>query len=326
MDLLELFKKLRIGVLGDIMVDTYLWGKVERISPEAPVPIVSLQKKENRIGGAGNVVLNLSALGVKADLISVVGKDAMGAELRLLMKQFCLEPDFIVQSDKRITTSKTRVICQNQQMIRIDNEMTNDLSANEEEEILGKFKEYIVQKKPHLLIMEDYNKGVLTEKVITSVIRICKEHNVLIAVDPKEKNFFSYKGVDIIKPNLKEVIQAVGVEWNDISSIALGKLHDAMKERLNHKISLISLSEHGVYYNSDNNALIIPSHRRVIADVSGAGDTVIAVATAVFAATGDIHFAAEIANLAGGLVCEEVGTSVVNPLKLMQEAGKAGLI
>ncbi|HYH13603.1 MAG TPA: PfkB family carbohydrate kinase [Flavisolibacter sp.] len=313
------FKEVKVGVIGDVMLDTYMWGHVDRISPEAPVPIVSLDKKEYRIGGAGNVALNLQSLGAQAFVLSVTGKDEDAVNLNALFAQNGINVQYCIQSENRITTNKTRIISRNQQMMRLDSEITFDLSREEEAVLLNCIEQFIANEKPNIVIFEDYNKGVLTEAVIRSVINICKKAGVLMAVDPKRKNFFTYKGVDIFKPNLKEVKDALNMLFTDVDPALLEAVHTELQNLLHHKISFITLSEKGVFYKEGKDAKLIPSHVRNIADVSGAGDTVIAVASLVYAATKDVYLMAAIANIAGGLVCEEVGTAAINPKRLLEE-------
>ena len=317
--LFKKFKQIKVGVVGDVMLDTYLWGNVERISPEAPVPIVSLQKKEQRIGGAGNVALNLQSLGAKAFVISVTGDDEEAQKLNALFTENKINNKFSVVAANRITTNKTRVICRNQQMMRLDAEMTADLTKEEGQNLLDRFENFIAKEKPQIVILEDYNKGVLTEAVIRSVISTCKNAGVLTAADPKRKNFFEYREVNLFKPNLKEVKEALNLLFTDASHSFLKNIHSQLQHLLHHEISFITLSEKGVYYEGNGQSGLIPSHLRNIADVSGAGDTVIAVAALVYAATQNIFLMAEIANIAGGMVCEEVGTAAVNAPKLLHE-------
>jgi D-glycero-beta-D-manno-heptose-7-phosphate kinase len=306
------FTNIKIAVIGDVMLDTYWWGNVERISPEAPVPIVSVAKKEQRIGGAGNVALNVAALGGEVSILSVIGEDDNGAELKKLFENNNINEQYIIKSNERITTNKTRIISKNQHMMRLDEEVLKPLSAIEEENLISTFKDFIQTQKPHLVILEDYNKGVLTKKVITTIIGLCKENNIYTAVDPKQKNFFAYKGVDIFKPNLKELKDAFNILEIESTVNSLTDLHNKLKIQLQHQISCITLSEKGIFYATENEQEIIPTHIRSIADVSGAGDTVIAVASLVYAATKDIKLMASLANIAGGLVCEEVGTVAIN--------------
>jgi rfaE bifunctional protein kinase chain/domain len=313
------FAKLKVGVIGDVMLDTYMWGQVERISPEAPVPIVTLHHKEQRIGGAGNVGLNARSLGSEVFLLSVLGDDDDANTLEGLLQANHINTDYLLKSSHRITTNKTRVISRNQQMMRLDAESIADLDADLEKELFSVVENFIRDKKPDVLIFEDYNKGVLTESIIHKVISLCKSAGVITAVDPKRKNFFSYHEADIFKPNLKEVKEGLNLLVDHIDLTMLNAIHTELQNVLDHKISLITLSDKGIFYQEKAKAALIPSHLRNISDVSGAGDTVIAVAAMVYAVTKNAHLMAEIANIAGGLVCEEVGTVAVNKVKLQAE-------
>jgi rfaE bifunctional protein kinase chain/domain len=313
------FSKIKVAVIGDVMLDTYWWGKVDRISPEAPVPVVALRKKEQRIGGAGNVALNTISLGAETALFTITGDDGDADLLLGLLQDQHIDTKYIVKSSERITTNKIRIISRNQQMLRLDSEVTNDISKEDEESLLKNFTSYVKRHQPSVVIFEDYNKGVLTETLIHKVTSICKEHNIVTTVDPKRKNFFTFKNVDIFKPNLKEVKEGLNLLTDEINEDVLKNIHKELHNILQHKISLITLSEKGVYIQKGNYARIIPTHARNIADVSGAGDTVIAVASLVYAATKDVTLAAQIANVAGGQVCEEVGTVAVHKEKLLDE-------
>ncbi len=313
------FTEIKVGVLGDVMLDTYMWGEVDRISPEAPVPIVALKKKDYRVGGAGNVALNLQSLGARSYLISVTGNDVESRKLQELLTDQQISAQYCFASNKRITTTKTRVISRNQHMLRLDAELLNDLDNEDQEKLLLNFQNFVKEEKPHVVILQDYNKGVLTENVIEKAIAICKQHNIITTVDPKRKNFLSYKNVDVFKPNLKEVKEALNLLFTEPNLHILQDIHAELAHLLDHKISFITLSEKGVFYQLGEQSAIIPSHLRNIADVSGAGDTVIAVASLVYAATGNPFLMAEIANIAGGLVCEEVGTVAINRHTLLHE-------
>ena len=317
--LFDRFTTMKIAVIGDVMLDTYWWGKVERISPEAPVPIVSVNKREKRIGGAGNVALNAEQLGARVTVLSILGEDEDGRELSALLKEKNIDTAFLLKSSSRITTNKIRIISRNQQMMRLDAEQTGDLESREETLLLDQVKQYIDSQNPAVVVLEDYNKGILTEKVISQIIAYCNEKDIITTVDPKRKNFFSYKNATLFKPNLAEAITGLNLLPPEISLGSLEKIHNEIQERLGHSISLITLSENGVFYQQGAQKRLIPSHRRKIADVSGAGDTVIAVASLVYAASKDIDLAAEIANIAGGIVCEEVGTVPIDKQKLLAE-------
>lgn len=317
--LFQQFTQLKAGVIGDVMLDTYMWGHVDRISPEAPVPIVALDKKEYRVGGASNVALNIASLGASVSILSVIGNDDDGKQLRQLLEHQQIKTDFLLGSDKRTTTNKTRIISRNQQMMRLDKEIATDLCYEDENRLILALQTFIAQEKPDVIIFEDYNKGVLTELVIQKAIALCKHHGILTTVDPKRKNFFSYKEVDVFKPNLKEVKDALNLLVDQVNETSLRHIHAELKQQLQHHVSFITLSEKGVFYQDEEEAAIIPSHLRSIADVSGAGDTVIAVASLVYAATKDVELMAEVANIAGGLVCEEVGTAAIDRERLEQE-------
>jgi rfaE bifunctional protein kinase chain/domain len=322
MDVEKIFRDMagcRVGVIGDVMLDTYWWGHVERISPEAPVPVVSVDRRELRIGGAGNVALNLAALGAVTSIFSVIGEDETGKSLDALMSSRGIDTSYLICSHTRQTTDKIRVISRNQQMMRLDAETTADLLPAAEEALIARVQAYIESEHPSVIIFEDYNKGVLTGRVIQTIISICRDNNIITAVDPKRKNFFAYRGVTLFKPNLKEVKEGLNLLVEVIDPASLENIHHLLHDQLQHEISFITLSERGLFFQSGEMGAIIPSHLRNIADVSGAGDTVIAVAALVYAATRDVRLMAEVANIAGGLVCEEVGTAAISREKLLQE-------
>jgi D-glycero-beta-D-manno-heptose-7-phosphate kinase len=318
-DVFKKISKLKVAVIGDIMLDTYWWGHVERISPEAPVPVVAVDKREKRIGGAGNVALNINSLGVKAALLSVIGDDEDGNQLKTLLKEQGLNDDLLYSSKERITTNKIRIISRNQQMLRLDAEDVKDLSSKEEEAFYKMTENYITSQKPDVVILEDYNKGLLTESLVEKIVALCNKHNIVTAVDPKRKNFFAYKGVTLFKPNLKEVKESFHILTDDVNEKMLNNIHHQLSEKLSHHISLITLSEKGVFFKNEKEGRIVPAHIRNVADVSGAGDTVIAVAALLYAATKDVDLMAQVANIAGGLVCEEVGTAIINKQRLIEE-------
>jgi len=317
--LFEHIARLHVVVVGDVMLDNYRWGDVERMSPEAPVPIVTVKRKESRLGGAANVALNCRAMGAKVALAGVIGDDADGKLLAQLARDAGMNTDLLMPSKKRATTTKTRIISRNQQMMRLDDEVSDELYIEEEHPFIDIVLRYLQREKPNVLIFEDYNKGVLKENVIQRIIAHCKEIGIITSVDPKKSNFLAYKDVTIFKPNLKEVREGLQIPLQDINVKELGKVHTELTKKLHHGLTFITLSEHGVYYNDGNKSAIMPSHIRNIADVSGAGDTVIAVASMVYAVTKDAAAMAKLANLAGGLVCEEVGVVPVNKERLFSE-------
>lgn len=318
--LFDFFGSAKVLVIGDVMLDAYYWGNVERISPEAPVPVVHVKKTEDRLGGAANVALNLQALGAEPIICSVIGNDRRGQDLIQLLKETKLSVNGIISSGHRKTTVKTRIISNHQQMLRVDEEQINDLNNQEELELIAGIIQLMDSKKPDVIIFEDYNKGVLTETVIAETIKSATKKGIPTCVDPKLKNFFSYNGVTLFKPNLKELREGLKLEIdrNEIKSIHVAA--EQLQEKLQHTISLITLSELGVFVKNKNEYQIFPAHIRNIADVSGAGDTVIAVASLCLAAQQNIEIIARLSNLAGGLVCEKIGVVPIDKNQLLQEA------
>lgn len=309
-----------VFVVGDAMVDSYLWGRVERISPEAPVPIVQVKERSARLGGAANVALNARALGAKVVVFCVAGNDDAGNSMEQLFGQNGLSTLGLLRSPERITTVKTRVISGHQHVVRVDEEQEDDLSHSDAERLLKTFREALVSERPAVIILEDYDKGVLSEQVIAGILKAAKEAAVPVAVDPKKKNFFAYQGVDLFKPNLKELREGLKMDVDASDPVSVRKAIQALEERLGNKASLITLSEHGMHMHSDGVEHRIAAHHRTIADVSGAGDTVITIAALALALGFDALAQAQLANLAGGLVCEEVGVVPVNKERFRAEA------
>jgi rfaE bifunctional protein kinase chain/domain len=320
--LFDAFTGKKVLVIGDVMIDAYLFGSVDRISPEAPVPVVNVARKENRLGGAANVALNLLSLGANPIICTVIGHDRQGTELSELMVQQQMSTEGLVRSNARITTVKTRVISHAQQMLRIDEEQTNDITASEEQILIDRVAFLLKRGDVGVIVFEDYNKGVLTEKVITEVILLAQKHQVPTCVDPKKKNFFAYKGVTLFKPNLKELREGLKMDIDRQRDDQLFAAVEELESRLQHKISLVTLSERGVLIKQGSERAIFPAHVRNIADVSGAGDTVIAVASLCLSLNTPIGFLAQLSNLAGGLVCESVGVVPIDRELLLQEAKK----
>lgn len=315
------FKNKRIAILGDIMVDEYWVGQVTRISPEAPVPIVNLEREDYRLGGAANVALNIISLGAQAIVCSVIGTDTDGTILSDLLTEHQISDAGVIRSNTRKTTVKKRIIGNNQQLLRIDSEQTNPISS-EEEDALIKQVTALIESGIDALIFEDYNKGILTPRVITEIIALCKEHGVITTVDPKKENFFAYRGVDLFKPNLKELKEGVNVPFDLLNKETFEHAVALLEEKLGNKISFITLSEHGVFIKSDSEKHYIAAHQRNITDVSGAGDTVISVATLCMTIGMTIDELAKAANLAGGLVCERMGVVSIDLEQLTKEFHK----
>lgn len=320
--LFEKFNSLTALIVGDVMIDAYYWGKVERISPEAPVPVVQVQQKENRLGGAANVALNVKNLGAKAIICSVVGDGSKGDIFRTTLKENQFTTEGIIDSPDRMTTVKTRVISQGHHLLRVDEEITTPLSATDERHLLDCVKAILSRQKVDVIIFEDYNKGVLTEKVISTIITWAKEKNIPTTVDPKKENFFAYRGVTLFKPNLKELREGLKVDFDKKDFDALQHAILNLEEKLGNDITMVTLSELGVMTKDHKGFYHEKAHHREILDVSGAGDTVIGVASLALAAGADAHSFSSLANLAGGLVCEKVGVVPVNRELLLHEAVK----
>jgi len=318
-ELLAEFRSKNVLVVGDVMIDAYMLGKVHRVSPEAPVPIVSLGKEDKRLGGAANVALNLQALGANPILCAVVGDDQKGAELISILDEQSILSMGIVKSSNRVTTVKTRVIGNNQHLLRIDAEDTHGLSPQEENDFLKAVIQILDGHSIDAIIFEDYNKGVLTEKIIAELITESKKRKIPTTVDPKKEHFWSYRGVTLFKPNLKELSEGVGYPCAFSNRTEFDKGIAEMQNQLGNEISFVTLSEHGVFIKNEKEHIHVPAHIRTIADVSGAGDTVIAVATLCLASGVGIQTIAELSNLAGGLVCEKSGVVTIEPDQLIRE-------
>jgi len=317
-NLFEKFNHFNVLVIGDVMIDTYFWGKVERISPEAPVPIISRSDIEHRLGGAGNVALNVQSLGATPFLCSVIGNDEKSGVLKNLLKKRDLSDIGIVTDDNRITTIKTRVISDNQHLLRIDEEITDNISPEIQIKFINRLKSIISEKNIDVIIFEDYDKGVITAEIITEVVEIANKKNIPTLVDPKKRNFLNYHGVTLFKPNFKELVEGLklDIEKNDFEG-----LHEAsnlLRKNLNIKMVMATLSELGIYISDNGFYHNIPAEIRDIADVSGAGDTVISTASLCLAAGLSPRDIAYISNLAGGIVCEKVGVVPIEK-KLLQE-------
>jgi rfaE bifunctional protein kinase chain/domain len=322
MDWKEVFKSFsskNILVVGDVMIDAYLYGSVNRISPEAPVPILNFEKREERLGGAANVAFNLISLGASVGIASVVGTDDAGKSMRSILLDNKIDDNGLVFSNARKTTVKTRVIGNSQQLIRVDNEQTNAITEKEEASLFKAIQENI--DNYDAIIFEDYNKGVLSDSLISKIVELANEKNIITTVDPKINNFLAYQNVTLFKPNLKELKLGLNVDFNfGIERHKFENAVDQLIDIIQPKYLLVTLSEFGVFYKSSDNSHLIPAHKRSISDVSGAGDTVIAVITLALLAGLNIKVAAELANLSGGLVCEEIGVVPINLERLIKEA------
>lgn len=313
-DIFQIFSEKNVLVIGDVMIDRYLSGSTDRISPEAPVPVVRLQKREGRLGGAANVALNLKALGARPYLCSVIGQDDNGDELIGMLGPHQLSTRGMVQVQQRQTTVKTRILAGAQHLLRVDAEDQHDLDGQEAEQLVGAVVSILDQKEIHAILFQDYNKGVLTKKVIREVMLEAIRRDIPTAVDPKSNNFWDYKRVELFKPNLKEIRAQVSFGVSaELES--LRRAGQKIRAELGNQNVLITLSEKGIYYDGGGETAILPTHPRSIADVCGAGDTVFAVAGLGIAAGLPLSEIALLSNLAGGQVCEKVG---VVPVELSQ--------
>lgn len=313
------FNNLNIVIIGDVMIDAYLWGKVDRISPEAPVPVVAVTKKEARMGGAANVALNLHALGANPILCSLIGEDDAGTTFLDLLDQEGITSKGIIRSAQRPTTVKTRVIGHHQHILRIDEESDKAAQTGETAALLTQIAGILEEQTVHAIIFEDYDKGVLTPELIEKVVKLAKAKHIPTIVDPKKRNFMAYKEVTLFKPNLKELKEGLKVEL-DGSIGAIAEAVGTLRKLLGAEMVMVTLSELGVFIDSGKEQHHIPAHIRDITDVSGAGDTVVSVATAGLAGGLPPNRLAALANLAGGLVCEKVGVVPINKEQLLQEA------
>lgn len=331
-EIFEAFGGLKVLIIGDVMMDAYIWGKVERISPEAPVPIVQVKKREKRLGGAANVALNIQALGATPVLCSVVGDDLEGEAFVRLLEERQISAEFIVKSNERPTTVKERVIAGSQQMLRVDSEDSDLLSDAESQALMERIQAALPQCD--VVIFQDYDKGVLNRERIEQIIRWTEEKGIPTAVDPKKRNFLYYRGATLFKPNLKELKEgllsedlALHKEKHETSlsvEEAVTQASGRLKQLMSVNSTFITLSEKGVFidaaYLEQAEQHLIPAHLRQISDVSGAGDTVISIAALALALKLPPRLLAELANLGGGIVCEYTGVVPVKRERLLQEA------
>lgn len=312
------FKNLRVMIIGDVMIDAYIYGKVNRISPEAPIPVVSVTEKEIRLGGAANVAKNITSLGAVPVLCSVVGNDPYGSDFKQLLNGQSMSSDGIIHSDNRITTRKNRVISGAQHIVRFDEEVESPLESQDQKIFIDR----ILSLLPtcDVVIFEDYDKGCLDPLIISTVIQKAKALGKPVAIDPKKKNFLSYEGVTLFKPNLREFKEGLLQEIDTSDTERLYEAVSNLQSKINFENTLITLSDKGVLYYSKEEKGIIPAHLRNIADVSGAGDTVISVAALCMAMGLSLSETAWLANLGGGIVCESPGVVPINLERLLRES------
>ena len=314
------FKSKRILIVGDAIIDTYLWGEINRMSPEAPVPVVDVAVNQNdsRLGGAANVALNLKELGAESILCTVIGNDNRGIIFEQLMQEQGLSLEGMLISNGRKTTTKTRVIANNKHQLRIDEEDTYPIKV--ENQFFN-----LIEKLTHnidAIILQDYNKGVLTENIIEKIISLANSKNIPTIVDPKKQNFLSYKNCTLFKPNLKEIKEGLNItdDINDFDKIE--KTTSKLRDIISAKAILLTLSNKGIFLNSNNGSKLTESTTTNVIDVSGAGDTVVSVAAMCLACNIDFDELAILANIAGGIVCEKVGVVPISNQELLDRAKK----
>jgi rfaE bifunctional protein kinase chain/domain len=318
-DYINSFVKKKVLIVGDVMIDSYMWGKVNRISPEAPIPIVSITKRDYRLGGAANVALNLAALGAQPFLCSVVGSDEKGETFQKLLKSNNLTSQGIIIDDSRPTTVKTRIISSGQHLLRVDEEVSDIISETVRKQLFDRIVEIIANQKIDIIVFEDYDKGVLSYDLISSVIKLANQNGIFVTVDPKKRNFNHYQNVNLFKPNLKEFCEGQKIELNknDLTELKAHAL--TFLQSNNIEILMITLSELGILIANKTDSFHFPALVRDIVDVSGAGDTVISVASLLLCTGANIGDIAKISNIAGGLVCEKTGVAPIDVNDLANE-------
>lgn len=316
--LLKRFENLKVMILGDVMVDSYVWGKVSRISPEAPVPVVIHARTETRLGGAANVALNIKSLGAIPVISSVIGKDENGKVFKKMISQLGMPQEGLIESSERTTTCKTRIIAGHQQLLRIDYEMDQYIDENLENALWQRIQALVNQHNISAIIFQDYDKGVITPGLIEKVISLGNNWNIPTLVDPKKRNFNHYHHATLFKPNLKELTEGMQLDIRKNDFEGVHKASKMLQEQAGFKMVMTTLSEQGMLISKGDEYKVVPTQARDVADVSGAGDTVIAMASLCLAAGLDPYEMARLANLSAGLVCEKVGVVPVEKEWLLE--------
>jgi D-glycero-beta-D-manno-heptose-7-phosphate kinase len=294
----------RVAVVGDLMLDRYFWGSVARISPEAPVPVVEVESESTRLGGAANVANNIASLGGTPYMVGVVGQDDSGRALMSIVVENGFPTDGVLIDSSRPTTVKTRVIAHHQHVVRVDREVKQEISEEMQSKILDFLQKNV--RSLDAIIIQDYNKGVIVKSLIGELVEFARKNRIIITVDPKFHNFFEYKNVTVFKPNRKETEEALGVRLDDQASVE--RAGRTLVDRLKPENVLLTLGERGMtLFEGKDQITHVPTAARKVADVSGAGDTVVSTLTMSLAAGATIREAAMLANVAGGIVCGEVG-------------------
>jgi len=314
---LQAFEGAKVLVIGDIILDIYIYGSVDRISPEAPIPILNHKNTRNALGGAANVAANLRGLGAEVYLVSIVGEDDEAAYLATMLDLEEISHDLIPLAN-RPTTSKSRVISGSHQLLRIDHETTEEINPDEKDKLNIRLTEVMNAFQPSIIVLEDYNKGMLTPATISFLISMAAGLKIPVVVDPKKTNFFSYTGCTLFKPNYKECAQQMPfVLKPELES--LQQADQYIRAQLKNNITMITLAEHGIYISDGEKSLIAPTEIRKVADVSGAGDTVTAIATFGVMQALSLESIADLANKAAGLVCAKPGVYAIHKEELIQD-------
>ena len=318
MDFLNNISDLKVLIVGDIMLDQYWWGTVNRISPEAPVPVVNLEKITGRAGGAANVAANVAGLGANAFLVGVIGEDPDSEGVYEALKEKNVSTNFLVKSTERRTTVKTRIVAHNQQMVRVDGETKKLLSQKEETDVWNRISELIDQCQ--IVIISDYAKGMITENLSKRLITRCNQNNQIVLVDPKGKNYSKYSGATLITPNRFEMAEAC--QLIDYSQMLIEDCGIKLLNELFLKYLLVTQGEDGMtLFEKGKKTLHIPVEIRNVYDVTGAGDTVIACLGVALGGGAGFEEAAKFANRAAGLVVEQIGTTSISKAMLDQQRG-----
>jgi len=317
-DIFSAFKELKILVLGDSMIDTYIHGKIERNSPEAPIPVLIKSSVTKSPGGAANVAINLKNIGVRATLCSVIGTDENGQILKQLLGEDELQIDGIFEDPSRPTTEKSRYVADGKHLLRVDSESDLQIDGHLRKLILY----FVIKSLPDIdaVIFQDYDKGIFSTELVSALVPKCKALNIPIIVDPKERNFFFYKNVALFKPNRREVEKALGRSINPTSGENLSETYRSLKHHLGFGSLLLTLSDHGILAVNDTCHMQLSAEKIHIKDVSGAGDTVVSVAAACAALKLPLEITARLSNIAGGLVCEKSGVSAIDENEFLNAA------
>ncbi len=306
-------------VIGDIMLDRYLFGSTNRISPEAPVPIVDLEEQQDKLGGAANVALNIQSLGANPILIGVVGKDQPASIIHQLLEEDGLKSSGILHDTDRPTTLKSRIWSAGKQILRLDHESKEFINELITTELIGLLISEIQQQSIDAIILQDYNKGLLTPDFIQAIITIAQKHQIPVIVDPKDDQFFHYQSVNLFKPNLKEIRNKMDFDINPRDIESLDRADSELRKLLNHQITMITLSEHGLYINDGQQSCIYPTQSHHIIDVCGAGDSVLSVCALCLITLTGMDEMAILSNLAGGLVCQQTGVVQITAQQLQHQ-------